>query len=118
MTEEYRPITKISKHNGVFGGYEILGHQYEYNLGDLGWHITAWPQRCNPISNFWVHDKDFYAIKIQPAAGPQDENLFQILGKFDESAIPLDEKQAILQAIEAWTEQWKKCIEEAEQKTS
>ncbi len=115
MTGEYKAVKKVSRHNGIFGDFEMIGFQYEDDLGDRAWHVTAWRLRNNPINDFWVHDKDFYSLKIQLASGPLAENLFQIVGKFDDSAIPADEKQAILQAIESWSREWQDCLKEAEQ---
>lgn len=92
-------LTAARNRQGIFGGFNINGVEYQLESGGHGWHITAFPGR-DPINIYWVSGTRFYSAKIHLLTEPASEIRLET---FDEiSFIQPDEKTAVLAAIAAW----------------
>jgi hypothetical protein len=56
----------INKQNrlGVFEEFTVMGHIYESQDGETGWHITAWQSGRGPVHAYWVSGHDFFAASL------------------------------------------------------
>lgn len=88
---------------GGFDGFTVMGHMYEGENGEAGWHITAWnTQRGGPIHAYWVSGNDFFAASLHIDYRSRIEIRENI-----NSIVPTEEKIAVLKA----TTEWEKPVE-------
>jgi hypothetical protein len=100
MSEEMKPLKRLSHRMGVFANYQMYGFQYEGENGQRAWHITSWRSNHNPVKNYWVADRQFFAMSVSIGCDYENHTLLQTFGLVTD--MKEEEKQAILNAICEW----------------
>lgn len=91
-----RNWVKKMRRAGVFGTYTVTGFQYENELGEVGWHITAWPAQ-GPIHDYWVSGAEFYSMRIHFFYKFTNRTLIEIFEAI--TGLSSEERATVLQAI-------------------
>jgi hypothetical protein len=94
-----RSWTKTMRRRGVFRDYTVMGFQYEDGLGEIGWHITAWPT-TGAIHDYWVSGDVFYSVRIHYFYMSTSRTLIEIFGAITD--LDPSEKSAVLEAVSDW----------------
>jgi hypothetical protein len=98
VSNEWNVSKVISKRQGVFGNYQLIGLLYGNDRGDRAWHIKQINE--NPVRDYCVQEGKFFSMQIDvPFSGPIGMRLEKggLIPDMNE-----DERRMILDAIATW----------------
>jgi hypothetical protein len=102
MNGKFQLTKATSSHTGVFGEYEILGLQHEYETCNWAWHIYSRRLSANLVEEYLVKDKNILSYEPGLALNSTDTMLIHNIGSV--AYVEPGEKEAIFKAIAEWEE--------------
>ena len=86
-------------HRGIFNGWKVLGHQFEYPDGKIAWQIMA--HAFHKSGRFcWVVGNEFFEVCSHTSYDAAGNSLIHTFGKATE--VEEEERNSILKAISTW----------------
>jgi hypothetical protein len=92
------------RRRGELDSYTVMGVKFENASSfETGWHITSWRSGFDPVHDYWVSHRQFYAVTIHYMYKSSPLNVIEIHQPPVTNQIDEAERKAVLKAIEEWT---------------
>ena len=101
MENDIPKMKRLQRKEDIFGPHYIMGEEFERENGTRGWHIMSWSGADHGRA-YWVEGGEFRRVGLPKPAPDSDHPQFEIGEPL--ANVPAPERDAILHAIEQWSQ--------------